>query len=218
MKETSYPLCWPANWKRTTKRARARFSTSQMQYGADGHSSYRRAKILTVADSLRRVQLELQRMGVREGDFIISTNIEVRLDGLPYSNRSEPSDPGAAIYWMQKGKAQCMAIDQYDRVADNLAAISATLNYLRGIERHGGGSILERAFIGFAALPAPAPARPWREVFGFEEDAFPSLKEIDAKFRELASGLHPDKPDGTHDGMSELNAARDAAKRDVMLS
>lgn len=61
-----------------------------------------------------------------------------------------------------------MAIDQYYRVEENLAAIAATLDAMRAIERHGGAQILDRASTGFAALQAPmAVARSWREMFGF---------------------------------------------------
>ena len=38
-----------------------------------------------------------------------------------------------------------MAIDAYTRTADNLAAVAATLEAMRAIERHGGAQILERA-------------------------------------------------------------------------
>jgi len=47
-----------------------------------------------------------------------------------------------------------MAIDIYDTVAGNLAAVAATLDAMRAIERHGGAQILKRAFQGFKALPS----------------------------------------------------------------
>ncbi|KVD37855.1 hypothetical protein WJ41_22830 [Burkholderia ubonensis] len=62
---------------------------------------------------------------------------------------------GVAVYWETRaGARRVMAIDQYTRVADNLAAVAATLDAMRAIERHGGARILERAFTGFAALAA----------------------------------------------------------------
>ncbi|SDQ25048.1 hypothetical protein SAMN05443026_0089 [Burkholderia orbicola] len=36
-----------------------------------------------------------------------------------------------------------MAIDQSARIADNLAAVAATRDAMRGIERRGGARILE---------------------------------------------------------------------------
>ena len=78
-----------------------------------------------------------------EGDSIISTNLKLRLDGLPRSDQKEPDDPGVAVYWQRLSKPKkVMAIDLYDRIADNLAAIGATLNAMRAIERHGGALIL----------------------------------------------------------------------------
>jgi hypothetical protein len=68
-----------------------------------------------------------------------------------------------------------MAIDQYDRVEHNLAAIAATLDAMRAIKRHGGAEILDRAFTGFTALPAPmAGGKPWRQVLGFDLDYTPT--------------------------------------------
>lgn len=79
-----------------------------------------------------------------------------------------------------------MAIDQYTRVADNLAAIAATLYAMRAIERHGGAEILERAFTGFTALPAPD----WKLTLGLDGDV--TKEEIDKAFRKLSMRFHPD--------------------------
>ncbi|WP_249183503.1 hypothetical protein [Burkholderia cenocepacia] len=65
-----------------------------------------------------------------------------------------------------EGSPRVMAIDQYAWIADNLAAVAATRDAMRGIERRGGARILERAFTGFATLAAPGRARHWREVIG----------------------------------------------------
>jgi hypothetical protein len=71
-------------------------------------------------------------MGVDRQDVVISTNVRTRLDGLPRSGEPEPSDRGAAVYWEdQKRKRRVMAIDRYGKVADNLAAIAATLDAMR---------------------------------------------------------------------------------------
>jgi hypothetical protein len=61
-----------------------------------------------------------------------------------------------AVYWADpdSGVQQCMAIDIYDSVAGNLAAVAATVDAMRSIERHGGAQILKRAFSGFTALPS----------------------------------------------------------------
>lgn len=215
MNETRYPLCWPANWKRTTSRANAQFgkASSRFDQGSQRHV-YAGKSRLSLADAIQRIAEELHRFGVKEETVIISTNLPLNIYGAPRGDRGEPSDPGAAVYWTQKGKNQCMAIDRYTRVADNLAAIAATLEALRAIERHGGGSILDRAFIGFAALPAPKTD--WREVF-IVSPSLPrerQIEQVNSAFRKLASELHPDQG-GDHARMADLNAARAEALKDL---
>lgn len=199
-----YPLSWPDGWRRTEsyRRRRAQFK----HYGAS----------LSVMQGAERVLLELQRLGVREGDCIISSNLPTRLDGLPRSDGPAPADPGVAVYWVTKnGPRRVMAIDVYDRVADNLAAVAATLEAMRSIERHGGAVVLERAFTGFNALPAPGKtARTWRDVMGFEPDARVTIDGARARYRSLAAARHPDRG-GSTEAMSELNVAWAEAQRQL---
>jgi hypothetical protein len=107
-----------------------------------------------------------------------------------------------------------MATDRYWSVADNLCAIAATLEAMRAIERHGGAEILERAFRGFAALPATA-GRTWREVMEFTDRDQTTLANIEFAYRSLAKKRHPDVPTGSNEAMAELNAAREAALLEV---
>lgn len=183
----AYPLAWPAGWKRIAPQHRrdSRFTTTR-------HSTSKRGQPLTIADGVLRVLEALQMMGLGRDDVVISTNVPLRLDGLPRSDRSEPGDPGAAVYWQEAiGGRKVMAIDQYTRVADNLAAIAATLDAMRAIERHGGAEILERAFTGFTALPAPSATRDCWQVLGVPKGS--SRDEITAAYRRLRSKHHPDK-------------------------
>lgn len=207
---TAYPLTWPAGWKRTppAQRKRAIFSRGDYQASSTpGGQGWTQKRSLTVSDGTQRVFQEMGRLGVARGNVIVSTNVQVRLDGLPYSNRSEPTDPGVAVYWKLKGKQQCMAIDRYDRVADNLAAIAASIYAMRAIERHGGAEILERAFLGFQALPPPVSGgRPWYEVLEFPDPAIVNRADIEPRYRYLAKKLHPDNG-GDPAKMAELNEA-----------
>lgn len=201
----AYPLQWPPGWprKQSHQRTRAKFGKGERQYSSDRSSSWMRTRDLTVADGVTRVLEELGRMGVRRDDIVISTNVPTRLDGLPRGDARVPSDPGAAAYW-RKGKAtRCMAIDRYDRVQDNLAAIAATLEAMRAIERHGGAEILDRAFTGFVALPAPEQ---WFQVLGVGANA--TRAEIDTAYRRLAATHHPDRG-GYGQTMARINVARD---------
>jgi hypothetical protein len=158
---------------------------------------------------------ELSRMNVRQSDIVISTNMKTRQDGLPRSDQPNPSDPGVAVYWIKKGESKVMAIDHYARVADNLAAVAATLDAMRSIERHGGAQILERAFVGFDALPAPGrtAARGWREVLGVGHDER-DLAAVRTKYQRLAGVHHPDKG-GSESMMSEINGAWAKAQEEL---
>ena len=182
MTPTRYPLAWPTGWMRMPDHARKDASFKRYD------------KRLSVFDGVQRVLGELQRLGVNEADVVISANVETRLDGFPRSDRAAPSDPGVCVYWKRQSQLKCMAIDRYEKVADNLAAVAATLDAMRAIERHGGGTILDRAFNGFTALPA---------------------EDVQKAYRRLASQHHTDRPGGSHDKMAELNAARDHALQEI---
>jgi len=194
---SAYPLQWPAGWKRTPSHQRRDATFTKYK------------KRLAIFDGAERVLDELGRLGVGRNDLVLSTNVETRMDGLPRSDRGEPGDPGVAVYWREKdGAHKVMAIDHYSRVADNLAAIAATLEAMRAIERHGGAAILARAFTGFTALPAPGAPREWWEVLGVPRTC--TREELKQAYRALASRFHPDKPGGSHEKMAELNAAQEA--------
>jgi hypothetical protein len=200
---SAYPLQWPKGWPRTKP-------------AAVKHGKFtRNGRDLTIADSVKRVLAELVRMGVDRQDIVISTNVPTRLDGLPKSGEHEPNDSGAAVYWQdRKREKRVMAIDLYSTVYDNLAAIAATLDAMRAIERHGGAQILDRAFTGFAALPAPSRQRTWREVMELPPSVPLTMAYLKDRYRNLASIRHPDKG-GSHEGMVELNAAYEQAQKEI---
>ena len=208
----AFPLQWPAGWPRTpaAELRYGRFGTRKGSTAYNSHSS------ITIAEATKRVLAELARMGIDRQDVVISTNLLLRLDGLPRSGQAAPRDAGAAVYWQtRKGERRVMAIDQYDRVADNLAAIAATLDAMRAIERHGGAQVLDRAFSGFTALPAPTARRTWREVFGFPEGQMVSLTALKDQYRRLARAHHPDRAGGSDAAMSELNVALAEAEQEI---
>ena len=196
--QTRYPLQWPEGWKRTQSYQRKTATFSHQ------------GKALTVFDGLQRVLDQLQRLGVHQDDVIVSTNLQTRLDGLPRSNQARPGDPGVCVYWKPaKSPMRCMAVDRYDEVQDNLAAVAATLEAMRSIERHGGAAILDRAFTGFAALPAPVGGkRDWWTVLELSSTA--SQAEIREAFNRLAREHHPDRG-GSDERMAEIIRARDEA-------
>jgi hypothetical protein len=210
---TRYPLSWPAGWTRTPphQRKRAAFTASSVvtQPGANGPVTARRTRPLTVADALKRLSAELDRLGATQ--TLLSTNVEVRLDGLPRSGQAEPRDPGAAAYFKLRGKPRCLACDRWTRVADNIAAIAQHIDALRRIERYGVGT-MEQAFAGYAALPPTAID--WSLVLGVPETA--TRDQILDAHRRLAAVHHPDKG-GRSDDMARINQARDVALKAVLV-
>lgn len=199
----SFPLSWPEGWKRCTSRKIGHFKVNRQWISA--------------FDATRRVLEEFRHMGISANDLIISTNVPLRLDGMPRSDK-EPSDPGVAIYWSTKKRGmRCIATDRYHHVADNIAALAATLEAMRAIERHGGAEILERAFLGFAALPEKA-SQPWREVLGISPEQTATLELVESRFRSLVKIHHPDVNPGdksAEEKFMRISQARDAAKLEL---
>lgn len=200
---TAYPLAWPSQRPRTPASGRRDGSFGKV----DASKSYRTYKSLSIADAVRRLQDELDRLGARLP--VLSSNVETRLDGLPRSDRPDPADPGVAVYFELRGKPHCLPCDTFNRVADNIAAIAAHIEKTRAIERYGVASVADM-FTGFQALPAPGTI-PWWSVLQVRQTA--TKTEIEAAFRKLATERHPDRG-GSDAMMADLNTARDAALRE----
>ena len=183
----AYPLSWPAGWKRHKRRDRARFGNT---------SSCAQA---------REVLHELSLLGVRESDVVISTNVQVRLDGLPRANQRQPEDPGAAVYFKLNGEDRVLACDRWDRVEHNLRAIEKHIDALRGQARWGVGSV-NQAFAGYKALPEAASGKSWWQILGLEEQ--PTTRdEVEAARRQRAKRVHPDVAGGSAEAFRELQVA-----------
>ncbi|CCE07813.1 Heat shock protein DnaJ-like [Bradyrhizobium sp. STM 3843] len=184
----SYPLHWPAGWPRSTwaQRKKSRFNGQAF-------------------NQIKELQRELRLLGAR--DVVISSNVPVRQDGLPYADAAKRryEDPGVAIYFTLKGKPLAMARDRYWTPWENMRSLVLAIEAIRSIERHGGATMMERAFSGFTALPAPKSC--W-EILGVAPGA--SAQLIKAQFTAKAKSAHPDVG-GSDAAMAELIAARDQA-------
>lgn len=198
----AYPLDWPPGWPRT--RARKTVSPFKMS-----------------AERVRRLfNDETRRLGAL--NVVVSSNVPIRNDGMMYADaaRRRIDDPGVAVYFMLKGSAMTMAQDAYERPEDNLRSLTLAIEAMRAIERHGGGTMMERAFSGFTALPPPPkPKRPWWKVLGYSDDPADreglTDSEIDMRYRVLAKKRHPDMPGGSTDAMNELSDAKAEAIADT---
>jgi len=216
---TRYPLCWPADWKRTPgyQRKSPNFGKNERRYSSDGSHSWNQKKALTAADAAARVVEELERLRIKRDDMLISTNVRTRIDGQPRSDEPpKDGDPGVAVYWETKsGERRCMAIDAYNTVAGNIAAVAATLEALRAVERHGGAAILDRAFTGFTALPAPGQeAFSWRDVLGVDRNER-DVARITAQYRRVRSEAHPDRPHGSAERFNAIEQAWEQAQKEI---
>jgi hypothetical protein len=207
----SYPLRWPDGWPRTPAEARDR--GRKFILGGYGGG------LPTFSHGRHGVLNELDKLGAK--NVVISSNVEVRLDGVPRTgidpNKTTFRDPGVAVYFTLKGRPVAMAQDAFDTVGVNLRSLTLAVDAMRALERHGGGTMMGKAFDGFAALPPPAgskPKRPWWEVLRFPSNAddreLLSVAEVDARFKTLAKKLHPDAG-GEDAEMAELNIARSEA-------
>lgn len=210
MNDQRYPLQWPNAKPRTPNGSRqfGRFVTRRERAGR----GYKSNEPVTLSEAIKRLQDELDRLGA--ADFILSTNVALRLDGLPRGGQSAPADPGACVYFKLKGKAHALPCDRFTKVEQNIAAIAAHIEATRAIERYGVADMGE--LFRFAALPAPGQdtARGWRTVLGFDEGDRPSAALIEKAYRKAASMSHPDKG-GSDARMAEVNTARDQAMREV---
>lgn len=207
--QQAYPLSWPPAWPRTKSfnRKVAPFFTRGQASQPGGYRQARKLSMSDVADELYR---ELRLIGVGDHNVVVSTNVELRIDGQPYSNRKAPEDQGAAVYFKLKGKPCVLACDKWNRVEGNLSAIARHIEALRGQERWGVGSV-EQAFAGYTALP-PAGASAgasWWNILWCAHDA--PLEVVKESFLEKAKAAHPDRG-GSNEAMVLVNAAWDQAR------
>src|SRR5580704_3939230 len=124
------PLKWPIGWPR------ARCKTSGVRFSQQDSSGMRSPVTLNRAEAMLRD--ELGKLGAKR--------VLVTVGG---------GGGAAAVYFTRGTQLLVMAQDAYDSDAANLRSIGRAIEGMRTLERHGGGAMMDRAFAGFAALPAP---------------------------------------------------------------
>ena len=80
---------------------------------------------------------------------------------------------------------------------------------MRGLERWGVSDMMNRAFQGFTALPAPQDKLEWWTILGCAHDT--PLDEVEGRYRTLAKNMHPDVGGGVSE-MADLNWAIEQAR------
>jgi hypothetical protein len=199
--DQAFPLSWPDGWPRHKghRDSDRRFSGPTFRWDR----------------VVRGVHEEIARIGGSK--LIISTNQPIRQDGLPYAQSRNIDDVGVALYFERGKRSLVMAQDRFWSIIGNMRSLTMAIEGLRQMERHGGAVMMERAFAGFAALPPPTKSKHWREVLMLDTVPMVNIAPatIQNSYSALARKRHPDVPGGSHELMSELNNARDAALKEV---
>ena len=187
---SAYPLTWPEMMPRQKTREKGAFRTS-------------------LAGALNNVEGSLRAFGRDSGksvaNIVLSSNVTLGVN--------KPADPGVAAWFTWDGLQVCIPVDRYSTVEANLQAIHHIIEARRTELRHGTLALVRATFTGFAALPAPANKRAWRDVLDFAQER-PDAEAIDRRFRTLAKKAHPDAG-GSADAMAELNQARADALKEI---
>lgn len=162
---------------------------------------------LSIADTRDRLLKELGLLGAKK--VVISSNLELRLDGQLRSSQREPHDPGIAAYFVIKELPHCISCDTWDRVADNLSALARYVEAMRGQIRWGVGDVA-MMFAGFKALPnavvtpvAMTIDEAARFLASYGDESSHEILLIrdryNAAYKKAAKILHPDANGGQSD-------------------
>ena len=180
----AFPLSWPQDWPRSKHRRPGPYHVSLDQ---------------AVTELLHDLKL----MGARA--IILSSNVPLRRDGTMYRDHSaRVGDAGIAVYWDGKdGTPMVLACDSWTTVCANVRAIGLMVKAMRQMDRCGA-QLTQRAFTGFARLPAGATRKAWWDVLGLDPRS--GAEAISERYRELARRHHPDRG-GDPRAMVEINVA-----------
>lgn len=193
----AFPLAWPDGWPRTPKDQQKDGDTAFKRQVDNGR--WRSAQPWTFAAARDALLEELWR---HTNSVVFSCNFEHR-KGVPVEARRRPEDQGVAVYFQRRGKPYVLACDRYKDAEGNMRSLALALEAMRQLERHGGGVMMEKAFEGFIALPAPPKPH---EILGVSPDADEAT--VRKAWRAKIADNHPDQS-GTHGAAAEINAARD---------
>jgi hypothetical protein len=201
---TRTPLCWPDNVPRTPPHLR-------------GNPQFKERTLAAAADF---VLAEINRLNNRrwnesDPNVIISSNLRLRNDGLPYSDQRQLDDTGIAVYFKLKFRRGGQTIerpivltcDKWRKIADNLYAIGKDIEAQRARDRWGCTNF-EQAFRGYLAIPERCGGAPWWETLGVKPDA--NEEQIKAAYRQKALKQHPDKG-GDREKWNKVQEATDQA-------
>lgn len=199
----AYPLAWPEGWPRTPTGHRRSKYALRCTFDVAREKLYRELRLLEASSC------------------VISCNLLTGRNGAHLTGNADTAiqDPGVAIYFSLDGRQMVMASDVYETPAANLRSVGLAVEHLRGLERHGGGYMMQRAFGGFTALPPPsggaqAEAVDWRKELGPLPDGLEKSDMLilaESRYRAKSRDAHTDTG-GSNERMIRLNAAVAAAR------
>lgn len=192
---TKYPLQWPETWARTKWPETAKFGSHSFTEARD--------------ELFRQVELLLDYWDHKS--IVLSTNVPLRNDGIPYANMRQPDDKGVAVYFQYKKEATVLCCDKWNRIEHNLWALAKTIEALRGVERWGVSDFLKRSFTGFAELPPAAEKQAWWRILGFAGIPL-SYESVKTNYREIVKSAHPDAG-GTTQWFQSVQEAYEQGKK-----
>jgi hypothetical protein len=202
---TATPLAWPEGWPRTPIEERsAGHQFTQSKYVASTSGGYMARGSVTFAKARDKLFDELKKLGATSP--VVSTNHPTDRFNLPVESKRRVTDEGVAVYFQYRDRPMVMACDRYETAAANMRSLGLAIEALRQLERHGGGTMMERAFAGFSALPPPRSC--W-DILGIEKHGT-SAEKIRSAWRGKIAAAHPDKG-GSDTAAAEINRARDEA-------
>lgn len=190
----AYPLQWPLGYPRNQHPER--------------NANFKQPDFGRVRDAVIR---ELQLLNA--GDIVISSNIPVKRDGMPYADflRRVIHDKGIAVYFMLDNQQRVLCCDAWDRLEDNMHAIKLTIEAIRGMDRWQVSQILDRVFSGFKELPeSTATAKNIWSTLGLTSKPS-NVEAVHTAYKTLAKKLHPDMG-GSAAAFAELAEAYRLAK------
>lgn len=191
----AYPLTWPEGWPKPANRERARFGGREkvnVETVKNGQrvieSAFRSTGSHSIETARKFLFAELERLGGVDR-AVLSSNLRLRVDGMPFSGQGQPADPSVAVYFLLDGKPHVLACGKWDRAQDNIWAVAKDIEATRGKLRWGVGT-LERAFSGYTAIPEKTGGINWWEVLEIAMNA--SEEQVHDAYRRLAKKYHPD--------------------------
>lgn len=199
---TRNPLCWPDNVPRRAPHQR-------------GNPQF---KTRSLAEASSFVLQEINRLNNRHWNYqdrnvIISSNLRLKQDGVPYSQQNEPADTGMAVYFSlvfrRNGRPMerpiVMSCDKWRLTSDNLYAIGKDIQAQRSRDRWGCTN-LEQSFRGYMAIPEKCGGAPWWIILQVPSNADKDV--IERSYRQLAKICHPDNlRTGSEEKFKELAEA-----------